>query len=192
MLPEHRGKLDVEVIERHDSIETLGARTRAVADYTKAIELDPAAPESLINRGMLYAKQKSYERAIADYDEAASVAPAMINPHYNKAQALERMDRPKEAAAQCRILLHTRAPLCSPSTFEMSVLLKTIWNVELPTRQPEALVEDRLPFLRDEDGPAELCGLRANDPVDVGGVRQDGGRHGRRDADQRSAEGATM
>ena len=44
---------------------------------------------------MLYAKQKDFERAIADYDKAASVAPKMLNPHYNKARALEQMDRAK-------------------------------------------------------------------------------------------------
>jgi len=81
-----------------------------VADYTKAIELDPADPKPLINRGMLYAEQKSYERAIADDDKAASLAPALLNPHYNKGQALEQMGRPKEAAAEYRILLQKAGP----------------------------------------------------------------------------------
>ena len=82
--------------------ETTIARSPTTRRRSSSIRHDP---NPLINRGMLYAKQKSYERAIADYDKAASVAPAMINPHYNKAQALEQMDRPKEAAAEYRIVL---------------------------------------------------------------------------------------
>ena len=90
--------------------QNLGADDRAVADYTKAIELDPADPKPLINRGLLYAKQKSYERAIADADKAASLAPALLNAYYNKGLALEQMGRPKEAAAQYRILLQKAGP----------------------------------------------------------------------------------
>ena len=81
------------------------------ANAQRWAEIDPADPSPLINRGMLAARQKHYERAIADYDKAASVAPAMINPHYNKAQALERMDRAKEAAAEYRILLQKAGSL---------------------------------------------------------------------------------
>lgn len=87
-----------------------GGDDRAIADYTKAIELDPADPAPLINRGLLYAKQKSYERAIVDADKAGSLAPALLNPHYNKGQALEQMGRPKEAAAEYRILLQKAGP----------------------------------------------------------------------------------
>jgi tetratricopeptide (TPR) repeat protein len=54
---------------------------------------------------MLYAKQKSYERAIVDDDKAAALAPALLNPHYNKGQALEQMGRPKEAAVEYRVVL---------------------------------------------------------------------------------------
>ena len=52
----------------------------------------------------------SLAAAIADADKAASVAPALLNLHYNKGQALEQMGRTKEAAAEYRILLQKSGP----------------------------------------------------------------------------------
>ena len=43
--------------------------------YTAQIRADPAAPDSYVNRGLIYAEQGDYARAIADYDEALRLDP---------------------------------------------------------------------------------------------------------------------
>ena len=115
VLIERNASYALATYNRGLAYQNLGDLDRAVADYTKAIEIDSADPDPLINRGMLYAKQKSYERAIAGYEKAASLAPALLNPHFNKGQALEQMGRPKEAAAEYRILSKRPVQTTSPS-----------------------------------------------------------------------------
>ncbi len=48
---------------------------RAIADYDKAIELDPANALAYNNRGRAYADKGDHDRAIADYDKAIQLDP---------------------------------------------------------------------------------------------------------------------
>ena len=50
-------------------------RDRQVADYTTAVELDPANATYRLYRASAWAAQGQHDRAIADYDEAARVQP---------------------------------------------------------------------------------------------------------------------
>ena len=59
------------------------------------------AGPSLLGRGVRQAMSHvvvdgavTPSRAIADYDKAASLAPSLLNPYFNKGQALEQMGRP--------------------------------------------------------------------------------------------------
>ena len=63
------------------SKEFLGDFLGAIADYSKAIELNPNPWEkSFFWRGYLHEKNENYDRAISDYSSAIK-----INPEYEKA-----------------------------------------------------------------------------------------------------------
>jgi tetratricopeptide (TPR) repeat protein len=47
-----------------------GKHDEAIADYDKAIALDPSFALAYSNRGLAYAKKGDVDRAIADYDKA--------------------------------------------------------------------------------------------------------------------------
>jgi tetratricopeptide (TPR) repeat protein len=50
---------------------------RAIADFTKAIELDPQDPMAYDRRGGAYYRKGDYEQAIVDYNKVRE-----LNPHY--------------------------------------------------------------------------------------------------------------
>jgi tetratricopeptide (TPR) repeat protein len=83
---------------------------RAMADYTKAIELEPTDPSPFINRGRIYMNRREYDRAIADYDKAFVVAPGLVLARFNKAVALDRAGRPQEATHEYRTFLQVAGP----------------------------------------------------------------------------------
>ena len=55
----------------------------ALADYSRAIEIDPKDVEAYINRGSLYNDQGKIELALADYNQAISLNPNFAVAYYN-------------------------------------------------------------------------------------------------------------
>lgn len=66
---------------------------------------------------------------IADYDKAASVAPALLDPHCNKGQALEAMGRLTDAVAEYRTVLEKAgsedSALITEARQRLAALVKT-------------------------------------------------------------------
>lgn len=60
-------------------INSKGEYDKAIADYTKAIEIDPRYAFAYNNRGLAWGKKGEYDKAIADYTKAKEV-----NPAYNR------------------------------------------------------------------------------------------------------------
>ena len=56
----------------------------AIADYTKAIALDPNFALAYTNRGLAYAKKGDVDRAIADYDKAIALDPNFVLAYFNR------------------------------------------------------------------------------------------------------------
>ena len=54
-----------------------GDYDRAIAYYSKALDIDPKSPSIFNNRGVNYEATGNYDKAIADYNEAIS-----LNPNY--------------------------------------------------------------------------------------------------------------
>lgn len=54
-----------------------------IADYSKAIELEPISPEAYYNRAELFARQNNFSAAISDYTEAIKENPNFVEAYYN-------------------------------------------------------------------------------------------------------------
>ena len=59
-----------EHFDRGNERNKMGDVRGAVAEYTKAIELDPAFAPAFVERGELMAKGQTYAEAIADFSKA--------------------------------------------------------------------------------------------------------------------------
>jgi len=64
-----------------------GDADRAIADYTKAIELKPDRMTVYYNRGVIYHKKGEIDRAIADYTKAIELEPDGSGPYSNRGAA---------------------------------------------------------------------------------------------------------
>lgn len=67
-----------------------GETQLAVQSCSKAIELDPLAPEGWTFRGDIYLKRKEFDLAIADYDHAIKLGPTWMWPLDNRGEAYIR------------------------------------------------------------------------------------------------------
>lgn len=65
-----------------------GDYDKALADYDRALQLDPKDAVALTNRGNIYRDDEEYERALADYDAALQFAPDDGDVHYSRALVL--------------------------------------------------------------------------------------------------------
>jgi len=61
-----------------------GQYDKAIADYTKAIELNPRDAKAYNNRGNAYGNKGQYDQAIADYTKAIELNPRDATTYYNR------------------------------------------------------------------------------------------------------------
>ena len=76
---------------------------RAIADFTKAIELDPEGANAYNHRGVAYAGKLDFDRAIADFDKAIQLDPLLNNAHYNRGVAFSKKGDEARARADYAI-----------------------------------------------------------------------------------------
>ena len=69
---------------------------KAIADYSKAIELDPKNAWALSNRANIYSQLKQWDKAIADYTKAIELDPKNAWAVFNRANIYQ----PTEAMGQ--------------------------------------------------------------------------------------------
>jgi len=63
---------------------------RAIADFTKAIELDPEGADAYNHRGIAYSNKLDLDSAIADFDKAIQFDPLLKNAHSNRGFAFSQ------------------------------------------------------------------------------------------------------
>jgi tetratricopeptide (TPR) repeat protein len=78
-----------------------GKYDRAIAYYTRAIEINPAEPLAFINRGSAYGQKGQYHRAVADLSRAVELDPTARLAFSNRAAAYIRMGDYGSAIADC-------------------------------------------------------------------------------------------
>jgi tetratricopeptide (TPR) repeat protein len=71
----------------------------AIADFTKAIELDPKFANAYNNRGIMHGRKGEMDKAIADYTSAIGANPKFTWPYNNRALAYARLGDVDKALA---------------------------------------------------------------------------------------------
>jgi tetratricopeptide (TPR) repeat protein len=82
-----------------------GEYDKAIADETKAIEIDPKFAEAYVNRGIAYLAKGEHDKAIADFTKAIQLKPDLAEAYYNRGVSYERLGRKAEAIADYRSTL---------------------------------------------------------------------------------------
>jgi tetratricopeptide (TPR) repeat protein len=85
---------------RGTAFEQKGELDQAIADYTKAIDIDPEEPvqdlAAYYSRGLAYAKKAQYVQAIADYSTALELLPG-ANVYYSRGLAYGKTGQYEQA-----------------------------------------------------------------------------------------------
>ena len=71
-----------------------GDYDQAIADFSRAIELNPDNAEYWYDRGAAYLRKRDYNQAIADYARACQLAPDNVQYRDNLRKAERRNGRP--------------------------------------------------------------------------------------------------
>ena len=79
-----------------------GQYDHAIADYDKAIELNPRYERAYVNRGDSYYARRQYDHAIADYKDAIDLNPMNSYTDYNMACLYSVKNNPEEACKWLR------------------------------------------------------------------------------------------
>ena len=106
-LPEvlHEPSSPVDYITRGNVHLDADCLDRAIADYSKAIELDPQSSIAYNNRGVAHALAGEPLSAIGDYDQAAAIDPSNACAHLNRGDAYrERGDCERAIADYTRAI----------------------------------------------------------------------------------------
>jgi Tfp pilus assembly protein PilF len=84
---------------RGQALVRSGKSEEALAEFDKAIALNPHNAHALYSRGLLYQAEKQHQLAIDDFSSASGLTPQWADPLLGRAQSYLALDKAKEAAA---------------------------------------------------------------------------------------------
>ena len=73
--------------DRGNAYGRQGKNDRSIADYTKAIELDPKNAKAHLNRGTAYASKGQFDHAMADYNESIALNSSSSGAYLSRGTA---------------------------------------------------------------------------------------------------------
>jgi len=76
-----------------------GKTEEAVAEFDRALALDPYNVQALYGRALIYQGEKQHQQAIADFTAANGLSPQKVEPLLGRATSYLALDKAKEAAA---------------------------------------------------------------------------------------------
>ena len=82
---------DNPFIESGDAKLTQGDYYGAIADYSRAIELNPEDADAYYNRGNAKSELGDYDSAIADYDRVIAIKPDDADAYNNRGNAKSKL-----------------------------------------------------------------------------------------------------
>jgi len=83
----------------------------AIADYTKALEIEDRDPEIWLGRGLARERVKDYNGAFSDYTHAITIKEDFVKAWINRANVLMKQERYKDAADDYTVALVYKADL---------------------------------------------------------------------------------
>jgi tetratricopeptide (TPR) repeat protein len=75
-----------------------GKNDEALAEFDRALALDPYNVQALYGRGLIYQAQKQYPQAIEDFTAANGLTPQKVDPLLGRATSYLAIDKAREAA----------------------------------------------------------------------------------------------
>src|SRR5437763_16770801 len=72
--------------------ETKGDHDGAIADYNRAIELDPKQPKAYRNRGFAKKAEEGHDGTVADYNRAIELYPKQAKGYYSRGVATKEAE----------------------------------------------------------------------------------------------------
>jgi Tfp pilus assembly protein PilF len=84
---------------RGQTLARSGKTEEALAEFGKAIALDPHNAQALYSRGLLYQGEKQHQLAIDDFTAANGLTPQRADPLLGRAVSYLALDKTREAAA---------------------------------------------------------------------------------------------
>jgi Tfp pilus assembly protein PilF len=84
---------------RGQALARSGQTDQALAEFDKAIAIDPHDAEALYGRGLIHQGEKQHQLAIEDFSSANGLTPQRAEPLLGRAISYLALDRNKEAAA---------------------------------------------------------------------------------------------
>ena len=86
-----------EVAVHGRTLARSGKTEEALAEFEKALELDPYNAQALYGRGLIYQSEKQHEKAIEDFAAAHGLTPQRAEPLVARAVSYLAIDKAKEA-----------------------------------------------------------------------------------------------
>jgi len=75
------------LLRRGDELLKEGSYDKAIADYSRLIQLSPNTASAYANRGFAHLKQKNYAKAISDLNQAILLDPRLADAYHDRGQA---------------------------------------------------------------------------------------------------------
>jgi tetratricopeptide (TPR) repeat protein len=110
--------------ERANVLLDQGAHQRAIADYDRAIALDPTNARAFNNRGLAHAALGLADQALADYAQAVRLDPTYVRAYRNRLNLLEQRGDLKGMAANYLRLAEVDQPNRADHLYHAGVALR--------------------------------------------------------------------
>ena len=85
------------ISNRGSALKALGKTDLALADFGRAIALNPSLFIAYNNRGQIYFDRGQMEKALADYNRAVQLKPDYPSPYFNRSLVWEKMGDAEKA-----------------------------------------------------------------------------------------------